>query len=60
MLPRDAVLAFDPAGDITPAVLQQLNATVTTVTITPPQPQQAPAAAAPAPTTPPKQQPQSR
>ncbi len=62
VVPRDAVLAFDPAGDITPAVLQQLNATVTTVTITPPQQSQAaaPAPTTPAPATPPKQQPQSR
>lgn len=64
VLPRDATLAFDPASDITPAVLQQLNATMTTVSITPPQPQQAPAQAAPTPAPAasgkPKQQPQSR
>ncbi len=57
VLPRSAVLAFDPASDITAVALQQLNATLTTVSITPPQ-QNAPAAAPAA--TPAKQQPQSR
>ncbi|MGJ3649581.1 OmpH family outer membrane protein [Sphingomonas sp. GlSt437] len=62
VVPRDQTLAFDPATDITPAVLQQLNATMTTVSITPPQQQQAPAQGtpAPAPTQPAKQQPKSR
>jgi len=59
VVPRNVVLAFDPATDVTPSVLQQLNATMTTVAIVPPQ--QAPAqGAAPAPATPAKQQPQSR
>ncbi len=62
---RGSVLAFDPVNDITPAALQQLNATVTTVSVTPPQQQQAaqgaaPAAGTPAPATPAKTQPQSR
>ena len=59
---RNSVLAFDPANDITPTALQQLNATVTTVSVTPPQQpgQAAPAAGTPTPATPPKSQPQSR
>ncbi len=61
VIPRNVVLAFDPASDITPGVLQQLNATITTVSITPPAQGAAPAAApAATPTTPPKSQPQSR
>lgn len=62
VVPRGSVLAFDPANDITPVAMQQLNATVTTVSVTPPQQQgQAPAAGTPAPTaTPPAKQPQSR
>ncbi len=66
VIPRNGVLAFDPANDITVASMQQLNATLTTVSITPPQ-QNQPAAggtaapARPATTTPPaKPQPQSR
>lgn len=65
VIPRNALLAFDPANDITAVALQQLNATMTTVSITPPQ-QNAPAAggttapAKPATTTPAKPQPQSR
>jgi len=68
VVPRGAVLAFDPANDITPAVLQQLNATLTTVSITPPQQQQqqppaqgaAPAQGSTPRQQPPKQQPQTR
>jgi len=68
VIPRNGVLAFDPANDITAASLQQLNATLTTVSITPPQQQQPnqPAAAGttaparPATTPPAKPQPQSR
>lgn len=66
VVPRQTVLAFDPANDITSTALQQLNATVTTVSVTPPQPQQgqaAPAAgtpARPAPQPAPTKQPQSR
>lgn len=45
VVPRGSVLAFDPANDITPTALQQVNATITTVSITPPQPTAAPAPA---------------
>lgn len=62
VVPRNGLLAFEPANDITALALQQLNATVTVVQITPPQ---QPAPGAPAGTTPPattpaKPQPQSR
>jgi len=65
VVPRNGLLAFDPANDITATALQQLNATMTSVSITPPQQnQQAPAAGGTAPakpaTTPAKPQPQSR
>lgn len=64
VVPRNGLLAFDPANDITATALQQLNATLTTVSITPPQNQQAPAGGGTAPakpaTTPAKPQPQSR
>ncbi|WP_066648756.1 MULTISPECIES: OmpH family outer membrane protein [Sphingomonas] len=65
VVPRNSLLAFDPANDITATALQQLNATLTSVSITPPQQnQQAPAAGGTAPakpaTTPAKPQPQSR
>lgn len=39
VLPRNSVLAFDPANDITTVALQQLDTTLTTVSITPPQQQ---------------------
>ncbi len=45
VVPRASVLAYDPAFDITPTALQQVNAILTTVSITPPQQN----AAAPAP-----------
>ncbi|GEM_PF-1600445 len=64
VIPRNSLLAFDPANDITALALQQLNATMTVVQITLPQQSQpagtaAPAGTAPA-TTPAKPQPQSR
>lgn len=62
VLARQSVLAFDPANDITPTALQQLNATVTTVSVTPPQQpaQGAPTTTTPAPAAPAKTQPQGR
>lgn len=65
VIPRNSLLAFDPANDITALSLQQLNATMTTVSITPPQQnQQGPAGgtapARPAAPAPAKPQPQSR
>lgn len=62
VVPRNGLLAFEPANDITALALQQLNATMTVVQITPPQQPQpgAPAGTAPPAGTPAKPQPQSR
>lgn len=64
VLARGAVLAFDPAFDVTQLALQELNKKITTVSITPPQPGAAPAAGAAAPAagaaTPAKPQPVTR
>jgi Skp family chaperone for outer membrane proteins len=48
VVPKGSTLASDPAGDITPTVIQRLDQSLKTVSITPPQQgQAAPAAAAP-------------
>lgn len=59
VVPRNGLLAFEPANDITAVALQQLNATMTVVQIAPPE-QPAAKPATPAATTPAKPQPQSR
>ena len=59
VVPRNGLLAFEPANDITAVALQQLNATMTVVQIAPPEQPAAKPTTPPA-TTPAKPQPQSR
>lgn len=59
VVPRNGLLAFDSANDITALALQQLNATMTAVLIAPPEQPAANAGTPPA-GTPAKPQPQSR
>lgn len=60
VVPRNGLLAFDPANDITAVALQQLNATMTVVQIAPPEQPAAKPTTPPPATTPAKPQPQSR
>ena len=60
VISRAGLLALDPATDITPTVVQQLNATLTSVSINLPQQQQQAPAQGQAPAAPATKQPQSR